>query len=154
MANFAYTVITDLLAKGQLDLREAGADLRIALLDESSTVGLEPNVTTLAGFTTLGEISGAGYSRKALANQSVAKNNTDHRTEVGCDDVVYDSLDAGVIAHALIYIHITDDSDSIPLCHLDIFKTGTTDPLPTNGSPITLRINTNGFLMAVSPDAP
>jgi hypothetical protein len=149
MANFVFTVITDLLAKGQLDLREAGSDLRLILLGGTSTVGTQPDVTTLAGFTTLGEVTGTGYSRKVLANQTVTKNNISNSADCDCDDVVYDALSAGTLVGALIYLHVTNDTDSVPLVFMDQGF-----PMITNGGPITLRVNTSGFLQIVSPDAP
>ena len=138
MANFAYTEGKNQILNGDIDF--ANDDIRVLLVDSSTTCDTEEDVTTLNGFTTLGELSGTGYARKQLANKAVNKDNTNNRAEFNADDVTWNSINAGTAAAAIIYKHVTDDSDSIPLFFID-----SGFPFVTNGGDFTIQWNSEGI---------
>ena len=84
---------------------------------------------------------GTGYERKALANRSVT---------LVADDVIYDADNpqyTGIntneeLAAAIVYKHVTDDTDSIPIFYCEFLDSeGNAAPLPTNGSDVEARIS-------------
>jgi len=85
------------------------------------------------------EASGTGYSRKTLANTSIALDTGNDRVEFDADDISYTALDAGTIASAIIYKEVTNDADSPLIADVDF-----TD-LVTNGSDVDLQVNAEGF---------
>jgi hypothetical protein len=85
------------------------------------------------------EASGTGYSRKTLANTSIALDTGNDRVEFDADDISYTALDAGTIASAIIYKEVTNDADSQLIADVDF-----TD-LVTNGSDVDLQVNAEGF---------
>jgi hypothetical protein len=138
MANFAYTEAKHGILNGDIDL--TGDDIRVLLVASGSTCGTEEDVTTISGFTTLSELSGTGYVRKALANEIVNKDNANDRAEFDADDVVWSAINAGTAIAALIYKHVTGDADSIPLFYID-----SNFPFVTNGGDFTLQWNAEGI---------
>jgi hypothetical protein len=85
------------------------------------------------------EASGTGYSRKTLANTSIALDAGNDRVEFDADDISYTALDAGTIASAIVYKEVTNDADSPLIADIDF-----TD-LVTNGSDVDLQVNAEGF---------
>ena len=85
------------------------------------------------------EASGTGYSRKTLANTSIALDAGNDRVEFDADDISYTALDAGTIASAIIFKEVTNDADSPLIADIDF-----TD-LVTNGSDVDLQVNAEGF---------
>ena len=94
------------------------------------------------GFATLGELSDPSYSRAILSNLAVNKDNVNDRAEFDADDEVFSSINAGTAQAALIYLHVTNDTDSIPLIYID----QTDFPIVTNGGDVTLNFNAEGIL--------
>lgn len=138
MANFAYTEAKSKILNGDIDF--AVDDIRVLLVDSSTSADTEEDVTTINGFATLGELSDASYARKALANEVVNKDNPNDRAEFDADDVVWSSINAGTAAAAIIYKHVTNDTDSIPLFYID-----SNFPFVTNGGDFTLQWNAEGI---------
>ena len=85
------------------------------------------------------EASGTGYSRKTLANASIALDTGNDRVEFDADDISYTGLDAGTIASAIIYKEVTNDADSPLIADIDFTN------LVTNGSDVDLQVNAEGF---------
>lgn len=110
-----YTEATRALAEAELDWPLA--DVRVALLKTGTTADTERDVTTLAGFTTLDEVADASYSRKALATESVDKDNANDRTEFkSATPVEWTGLTTGGdVAGALFYLHLGADAANVPL---------------------------------------
>lgn len=140
MANFVYNEAKYQIAIGVLDF--SSADTRLILVDNTTTCDTEDDVLLMNGFTTLGELSGTGYVRKVLGNTAVNKDFSNDRVEFDADDVVFTGIDAGTAQAALIYFHVTDDTDSIPLIYID----QTDFPIVTNGGDVTLNFNLEGIL--------
>lgn len=141
MANLVYLNAKDQIANGDIDF--VNADIRLMLVDSSTTADTEnTGIDFIDDFTTLGELSGTGYARAALANQAVNKDVGNNRAEFDADDVTFTGIDAGTAQAALIYLHVTNDADSIPILYID-----TTDfPIVTNGGDVTLNFNAEGIL--------
>jgi hypothetical protein len=85
------------------------------------------------------EASGTGYSRKTLANASIALDAGNDRVEYDADNPTYTALDAGTIAAAIIFKQVTDDTDSPLIAQIDFAD------LVTNGSDVELQINSEGL---------
>lgn len=85
------------------------------------------------------EASGTGYSRKTLANASIALDAANDRVEFDADNPSYTALDAGTIAAAIIFKQVNDDTDSPLIAQIDFAD------LVTNGSDVELQINSEGL---------
>lgn len=142
MANFVYTRAAKLIMDGDIDF--ASADIRMLLVDSSTTADTEKDIGTLSGFSTLGELSGTGYTRKTLASKATSQDDANDRAEFDAADVTWTGLNAGTAQAAILYLHVTNDSDSIPLLYID---TGGF-PLVTNGSDATIVWPAEGILQA------
>lgn len=145
MASVVYTPAKTFFFRGQLDLREAGNDIRALLVMTSTTVHTQEDVATIAGFTTLDEMNGAGYVRKALANQAVNEDDPNNRGEFDADDVTWSALGAGTrsVKGVLIFKFVATDADHIPIAFFE-FPTA----YPATGIDFTLSWNAEGILQA------
>ena len=145
MASVIYTHFKAEVMKGNIDLDTGGDDIRVALVMTNTTCDTEEDVTLMNGFTTLDEMDGSGYSRQALANEVVNKDNTNNRGEFDADNTTFSSLGNGTraVQGALIYKHVTDDTDSIPICFVDFAA----DQNP-GGSDFTIQWDAEGILQS------
>lgn len=136
-----YPTAANLLQKADLDLDTA--DLRVALLMENTTANSE-DAATVDGFTTLDEMDGSGYARKTLTGGTVTLDAVNRWSEFDADDVSFPSLGVGTrgVAGILLYEHVTDDSDSIPLAFID----GGDFPYEAIGATLTVVWGDNGLL--------
>lgn len=144
MASFAYTNFKTVLLQAGIDLREAGHDIRVMLVMTNTTADTQEDVTTISAFTTLDEYDGANYVRKACANQTATADNANNRGEFDFDDFTWTSLGAGTrqAQAAVIYRHVTNDTDSVPLAFVD---TGGF-PFSGNGGNVTYTVNVEGAI--------
>lgn len=142
--SFVYTGAKEQIAQGGIDFREAGDDIRIALVMSNTTADTEQDKLLMNAFTTLDEYDGAAYVRKALATQTVTRDDPNDRAEFDAIDVVWTALGVGTrqAVGMLIYKHVTDDTDSIPLAYID---TGGF-PFDGNGGDVTIQWNVEGIL--------
>jgi hypothetical protein len=62
MPNFLYTQATKEIGDGNIDW--INDDIRVILVDNTTSADTEQDAATISGFTTLGELTGTGYSRK------------------------------------------------------------------------------------------
>lgn len=126
------------LFQGEFNL--ATQDWRVMLLMTNTTVDTELEDRTssqfISSFTTLDEFNGANYVRKALASETVTQNNTNERAEFSADNLTWTALGAGTrnIQGALLYRHVTNDADSIPVAWFEFTAT-------PDGSDFTIRWN-------------
>ena len=139
MASFAYTVAKTELLKGTIDLHTTGADVRVILVMTSTTANTERDKLTISGFATLDECDGAGYARVALTTETVTQvDGTSYWGMFDADNVTFTAVSLGIslrsIQGALVYKHVTNDTDSIPLFWID---TGGF-PFAANGSNIVI----------------
>lgn len=144
MASFVYTGAKEEIAKGAIDFREAGDDIRVVLVMSDSTADTEEDTLLMNAFTTLDEYDGAAYVRKALASQTVTRDDPNDRAEIDAVDVVWTALGVGTrqCIGMIVYKHVTSDADSIPIAYID---TGGF-PFDGNGGDVTMQWNAEGIL--------
>lgn len=142
MADAKFTYGMTGIANGTIDLDTNTIKCLLTKVAASTTVDTEFDKTTLSGFTTLGEISATNYVRKTLT-VTVSADTTNHRGKITISNVTWSSLGGAsndTIGGILIYKHITDDTDSIPLWWHDYSTTQA-----TNGGDIVLSPHANGL---------
>ena len=138
--SLVYTRAKYLLATGALNL--ATDDIRVLLVDSTTTADTQEDVTNLAAFTTLGELSGTGYARKTFTSEAVNEDTTNNRAEFDAEDLTWTAIDAGTAAAAIVYKHVGADSANIPIAYIDSGGF----PKVTNGGDLTITWNAEGIL--------
>lgn len=152
MADFAYNVFKKTVLDGAIDLDAAGDDIRVLLL-EAATDENKDDTTVQAVLARAGttELTSTGYSRQALANEATSQDDTDDEGVFDADNVTFSSVSqAGseTVVAIVIYKHVTDDTDSVPLLFID----GATGlPLTPNGSDIQIQWAAEGILNVNDP---
>ncbi len=143
--SFVYTPAKTALLNGELDF--AADDIRVALVMEGTTADTEEDTALMNAFSTLDEQDGTNYVRKALASEAVNEDTANDRAEFDATDVTWSALGAGAtpVEGALIYKHVTNDTDSIPLFFI---TTGRIDGFQGNGSDFTIQWNLQGIAQA------
>lgn len=115
--NFVYTHALELIQSGSFDWESA--DVRLILLGNTSTAGDDEDAEVINDIDTLGEVEGSGYTRKVIANASVSLDEDTDTIIWTADPVVYSGLNVGYIYASMLYLHVNDDTDSIPLLYVD-----------------------------------
>ncbi len=145
MANFVYNEFKRAVAEGEIDLN-ATDDIRVMLVMTNTTCDTEDDANTFAGFTTIDEFDGTGYTTNgaALTSEVVNEDAPNDRAEFDADNVTWSSVSAGTrdIQAAVVYKWITAQSSSMPICYID---TGGF-PITPNGGDITIEWNAEGIL--------
>jgi len=119
-------------------------DIRILLVDNTTTVDTEANAQNLAGYTTLGELSGTGYVRKALTTKTVTTDTSNNRAELDCDDITWTGLNAGTAIGFLIYKHVDGTAaNDQPIAYSEF-----TSPFVSNGGNFTITVDVEGLLQS------
>lgn len=106
---------------GSLDFDGAGT-LKALLLRSTGTYVFNPDNDFVADLTTNGmvEISVASYVRQTLGGRTLNLDDTLDRAWADVNDIAFGTLEAGqTVSGILIYEHVTNDADSIPLCFFD-----------------------------------
>ena len=153
MANFTFTEALEELPKGTIDYASGGDDIRVMLVMSNTTADVQGaggvDAATISAFTDPDEYDGANYVRKALANETVTKDSTNDKGVFDADDVTWAALGVGTrqAQAAVIYKHVTNDADSIPLHYVD---TGGF-PFSGNGSDVTLQFAAAGVVLFQNP---
>ena len=145
MASYWYDHAAYLVLNGALNFASGGNDIRVALVMTNTTADTEKDKALMNAFTTLDEYDGANYVRKSLT-ESLGEDNTNHRGEFDATDITWTALGAGTrnCQGAIIYKHVTNDTDSIPLAWLDSGGF----PFTGNGGDVTITWNAEGVLQA------
>lgn len=119
----------------------AGWDVRAMLVMSDTTVDTEDDVNTLDGFTDLDECDDTGYSRQQIGNEAVNEDAPNNRAEFDGDDITFvNNGDATrQVAGVLIYRHVTDDTDSVPIHFVD-------NAITLDGNTISIAWNAEGIL--------
>ena len=143
--SFVYTVGKFELLKATLDF-DAPDDFRVMLVDSTTTADTEEDVSTIGGLTTLGELSGTGYTTGGdpMTGDTVTKDDVNDRAEYDANDTVWTAIDAGTAQAAILIKFITSVSLSVPIAYID---TGGF-PITTNGGDLTIQWNAEGILQA------
>jgi hypothetical protein len=119
--SFCYTEAKRQLFAGLLDLN-GGDDIRALLVLAASTADTEPNVTNLAGFATLGEITDGSYSRVALAAETVTADTTNHLAKFTATSPLswLGLTSGGSVKGMIIYKHVAGgDANCTPIFYID-----------------------------------
>ena len=119
MANFWYNQAAQGVMEGTIDLDLD--DIRVILLEVDEEDHDHAFIAALLA-TSAAELTSTGYARVALANEAVNLDDANNRSEFDADDTTFASvsqLAAEVAVAAVVYKHVTNDADSIPLFHLD-----------------------------------
>lgn len=126
------------------NLQEGNADVRVALCMTNTTADTEEDVEFVGEISTLDEMDGANYVRKACGSQAVAADTTNNRGEFDFNDITWTVLGAGTrqVAGYLIYIHVTNDADSPALAWVDSGGF----PFSANGGDFTIQVNAEGAI--------
>lgn len=145
MANGVYNRAKYMLADGTLDLPTT-ADLRVLLVKSTYTFDPDHNFVSdvIAGSQ---EISVGGYSRQALANETITEDDANDFAYLDADDSVFTSLASGqTIGGAVVYKFNAADASAEVIAFYD-----TTDTL-TNGGNVTIQWNTpaNGGVLKLA----
>jgi hypothetical protein len=142
MANFIYNEAKRAFAAGEINL--VSNDIRVMLIMTNTTADTQRDPNTISGFTTLDECDGSNYSRITLSGKSLFENATNNRAEFKASNVIFTSLGIGTrqVQAALVYKHVTNDSDSVPLVFFD------TNGFPFNGDGTnkTIQWNSTGII--------
>ena len=104
------------LYAGEFDLDTD--DIRAALLMTNTTADTEATETLMNGFTTLDECDATGYARIDMAGLTITQDDANTRAEFDATDLSFTGLGGDATRSyqgVLIYKHVTNDTDSIPL---------------------------------------
>lgn len=96
----------------------SSADVRVIACMTNTTADTENDgIAFVDDLATLDEHDGANAARKALGSETFSKDDTNDRAELDAADVTWTALGDGTrsIAGLLHIIHVTNDTDSIPL---------------------------------------
>lgn len=122
MTNFWYPHAIHQVGSGALNL--GAADLRVILVLVGTTADLDDanrDVTSISGFVDLKEHTAAG--RIALVNETFAKVAAQNWSVLTADPTTWNPLPVSVppldVKAAILYQHITDDTDSYPVAWID-----------------------------------
>ena len=143
MASVVYNNAKKRLLDGSIDLDTH--DIRVALLMTNTTADTEVDgINFISNFTTLDECNAGGYARVALTGEVVNTDDANDRAEFDANDVSFTGLAGNAsraIQGALIYKHVTNDADSIPICFVDF-----TADIPATATQIDVPWNVEGIL--------
>lgn len=130
MAETVYNVGKAELARADIDLETA--DVRCLLL--TGAVTINPDHATVAAVIAANtEASDASYARQALATKTVTQDDANDRANFDAATIDFGALNNVTPTAALIYLHVTNDADSIPI---SIHDTGF--GTPANGAGYTI----------------
>lgn len=140
MANFVFNI-----AKGSIRKRiQDGADLRMLVLKSAGTDATLKDLDTVAAVLGAGSTTEAdftNYARKTLTGESTSVDDTADVVRADFDNVTFTAAGGATnntTTDVIIYQHVTNDSDSIPLVMLDAVFT-------TDGNDVNLQLDANGF---------
>ena len=151
MASLMYNKAKKLIAEGTLNLLTAD-DIRGALLMTNTTADTENDALAAFvngtpgtdSFTTLDECNSTGYARLPLITEIVNQDDANDRAEFDADDLVFSGLGGDAardIQGILLYWHVTNDADSVPICFIDF-----TADITLAATQITVPWNVEGIL--------
>jgi len=148
MADIIYNVAKAKIFSGDMDLNDQTADkFKVALLEASGDQNKDDAtvqaVLARAGTT---ELTSSGYSRQSLTSVTVNQDDTNDRAEWDAADVTFSSVSQSSseeVVGYLVYMHVTDDSDSIPILLVDSITN-----ITPNGSDIKIEWDAEGIMQA------
>lgn len=141
MASLVYNNFKHRLLEAYLSTSD---DIRVTILMTNTTADTEVDAINFVNdFTTLDEYDGSGYVRKTLSSEATNVDDTNDRGEFDFEDTTWSSLGAGTRdgQGLLVLLHVTNDTDSIPLFFIDF-----TSNFTGNGGDVTFQVNSEGAL--------
>jgi len=146
MASFVFNDFKANTMNGTIDLDTD--TIKVALVDATFDGTLDDG-PALSNITTLGELSGTGYTggwggagRKTLASAAVAVDDVNDRASFDAADVTWTAINAGTINGAVIFKDgAANDTTSYVIAFIDLANT------TTNGGDITIQWGANGILL-------
>lgn len=142
MASHLFNYAKQQVLLGNIDL--GADDIRVALLMTNTTADTENDgIQHIDDITTLDEHDGANYARQALDNEAVNLDDANDRAEFDADDPTWTALGAGTRSAAgmLVYKHVNDDTDSIPIAWVEFAS-----PVVGDGTNFTVEFSAEGLL--------
>jgi hypothetical protein len=146
MANQVFNAFKKKIADGTLDW-DTTAGFKVMLVDATNDADIDDEF--IGSITTLGELSGTGYTggfggsgRKAIGTRAVNLDLPNDRAELDGDNITWTGINAGTIVKAIIVRENTTDADSDLVAMIDDGGL----PLVTNGGDVTLTFNAEGIL--------
>lgn len=142
MASQVFNEFKRATAEGEIDL--ATDDIRIRLVMLNTTVDTENDGKAfLADFTTIDTCDGANYVDKALASETVTKDDGNDRAEFDAADVTWTALGVGArtTVGVLIYKFVTTDADHVPIAYIEFSGAVTHD-----GTDFTIQWDAEGII--------
>jgi len=96
-------------------------DIRALLVMSNFVFNNERDANTISAIVTLDEYDAAGYARVAVGGRTFAENDASDRWEFDSTTFTFAALAAGTrqCVGMIIYQHVTNDADSIPLLYYD-----------------------------------
>lgn len=144
MADQWYLPAVQKLIKADADFDSL--DVRALLCMSNTTADTERNVSTLAGFTTLDEYDGSGYSRPDLGAVTITLDSGNNRIEIDYPDATFGSaVGAGTRSWVgIIYYNRVDgtNANDWPIAWKDLTSNN------GNGGAVNLQFNAEGVLQA------
>lgn len=120
MASVVFNIAKGGLCSGSIDWDTN--TIKAILCMTNTTADTEIDVDTVGGLTTLDESDATGYARVTLTNAAVNVDDANDRAELDGDDVVFSGLSGDATRDyqgVLLYKHVTNDADSIPIAFID-----------------------------------
>lgn len=145
MASQIFNVAKAGLLSGAIDLDSN--TIKAALLMTNTTADTDNDAISFVGdFGTLDECDAAGYARVSLGSKVVNQDNTNDRGAFDAADSSFTGLGGDAtrdIQGVLIYKHVTNDADSIPIAFIDF-----TSDIPKTATQIDIPWASAGILLA------
>jgi len=129
-----FNVMKSRMVNGLFNFTSDDIRVAVSMNDSTNDCMTETDVDTLgaffsgSGFSTV-EFDGANYARQTLATKSVSTEYASDLVRLVCDDASIASLGAGTYKAngVLVYLHVSSDTDSIPLLYRKISPEQTPD---------------------------
>lgn len=142
MASLVYNNAKAQLIKGGIDLDTD--DIRVALLMTNTDADTLADGANFLSNLALDECDSSGYARVALTGEAVNTDDANDRAEFDANDSSFTGLGGNAtraIQGALIYKHVTNDADSIPICFVDFAS-----DIPVTATQVDIPWNAEGIL--------
>lgn len=142
MASNVFNYALGQLINGGIDLNTD--DIRAILCMTNTTADTAKDAIDQISDLTLDECDDSGYARVALTGEAVNVDDTNDRAEFDANDLSFTGLSGNssrAIQGVLLYKHVTNDADSIPIVFIDF-----TSDIPATATQIDVPWDSEGVL--------
>lgn len=121
MANGIYNALYHRIANANLAWSSGVEVVKAMLLRDTGSYVFDPDHANVDAILATGvEISVASYSRQSLANKTITQDDANDREKFDADNIAFGNLESGqTVSQVIFYEELTDDSDNVPLIHID-----------------------------------